>query len=87
VIPRLRMCFEKLKSLFRSQQPDLEFDEEMRAHMSLHTARNIREGMSPKDAAAAARRQFGNLLLLQEDRKEMRGLPIIESMWRSVSIR
>jgi hypothetical protein len=46
--------------------------------------RYIRQGMSPADAAAAARRQFGNRVLLQEDRKEMRGLPSIENLWRSV---
>jgi hypothetical protein len=40
--------------------------------------------MSPGDAAAAARRQFGNATLLQERHREIRTLLSLETLWRDV---
>jgi ABC-type antimicrobial peptide transport system permease subunit len=83
-VSRLQIFVEKLKGLFTSRKPDREFDEEIEAHLKLLSERYIRQGMSPADAASAARRQFGNLALFEENRREMRSLPSIESLWRSV---
>ena len=39
-----------------------------------------RQGMTPDAAMLAARRQFGNTTLLQEDRRAMQTIPAIESL-------
>src|SRR5207244_372929 len=52
-----------------------------RDHLSLLVDRYIRQGMTPEDAALAARRQFGNTTLLREDRRSMRTVPAVEAFW------
>ncbi len=84
MVARLRTFAAKLRGLFDRRNPDREFDDEMRAHLSLLTERYIREGMTPGDAGSAARRQFGNTALLQQDRREMRTIRSLEALWRDV---
>ena len=40
--------------------------------------------MSREEAAAAARRQFGNTTLLQEDRRQLQTLPLLEPLWHDL---
>jgi predicted permease len=87
--PRLRIFAAKLKGLFAKpqarQQDDAELDDEIRAHIAQLTERNIARGMSPTDAAAAARRQFGNVTVLVENGRERRTFSAIENLWRDVN--
>ena len=78
---RLRAFAAKVRGFLRGQQHDDEFDDEVQAHLQLLTDKLVQQGLSPRDAAAAARRQFGNTTLLQEDRREMQTLPSIEALW------
>ncbi len=66
MIPRLCILAAKLKNLFSRCQID--FDNEIQAHLHLLTERLIRQGMAPEEAAWAARGQFGNTtsLLLKQ---------------------
>ena len=84
MIAQLSLLAAKLRGLFGKRDPDLEFDDEMRAHLSLLTERYIGAGMKPGDAAAAARRQFGNTSLLLENRREMQTITSLETLWRDV---
>ena len=43
-----------------------ELDDEIETHLCLLTERYVRQGMTEAEAARAARRQFGNVTLLQE---------------------
>src|SRR5229473_3718627 len=79
MIARLRLLAAKL---FGRRSPETEFDDEMRAHLDLLTERYIHQGMTPSDADSAARRQFGNMALLQEERREMQTIRLIETLWR-----
>ena len=81
---RLRVFAAKLQGLFRRRKADCEFDDEMRAHLGLLTERFLRQGMLPGDAARAARRQFGNAVLLQQDQRELRTFLSLETLWRDV---
>ncbi len=63
---------------------DAGFDAEIHEHLTLLTQRYIRQGMTPADAARAARRQFGNTTRLQEDRRDMQTIPTLESLWTDV---
>jgi predicted permease len=62
----LRLWAAKAKGLLTGKRLDREFDAEIESHLHLLTERFVHEGMSPAEAAAAARRQFGNVTLLQE---------------------
>jgi len=70
--------------LFGKRKRDSEFEDEIQTHQRLLTERYIRQGMTPDDAVWAARRQFGNLTLLQEKRRDMQIFPSLESFWRNV---
>ena len=83
-ISRLRAFTARVLGLFRSRKRDEEFDEEMQAHLQLLVDRFVAQGLSQQDAAAAARRQFGNTTLLQEDRRELRTLVSVEDLGRDL---
>ena len=52
--------------------------------MRLLADRFVAQGMSREEAALAARRQFGNTTLLQEDRRALQTLPSIEAWWHDL---
>lgn len=79
-----RKLIAKIKCLFGGRQDDAEFDTELREHLGLLTERYIRSGMTPEEAAQAARRQFGNTTLLKEERREMRTIPALEMLWNDL---
>ena len=83
-ISRVRAFRTRVLGLFRTRKRDSDFDEEVHAHLQSLTDRFVAQGMSKEDAAAAARRQFGNTTLLQEDRRELRTLVPVEDLWRDV---
>jgi putative ABC transport system permease protein len=64
----------RVRGLFGKKQADSEFDLETQTHLQLLTEKFIRQGMDPKDAWAAARRQFGNPTLLRQRQRESRTL-------------
>jgi putative ABC transport system permease protein len=80
----LRALTAKLRGFLRGPQPDGEFGDEIQAHLQQLAERFVAQGMSNKDAEAAARRQFGNTTLLQEDRRELQTLPTIEALWQDL---
>ena len=48
------------------RRPTTDFSDEIQAHIALETDRLVAEGMSPTDAARAARRKFGNVTAATE---------------------
>ena len=57
----------RLRALLRPGSMAAELDEELRYHLDAETARLVARGMSPGDAALAARRAFGNPTQLKEE--------------------
>jgi len=84
VLWRLRVFTAKLQGLFGGKHPDSDLDGELQAHLHLLTERYVRQGMTPDDAAWAARRHLGNTTLLEENQREMQTFPPLESLWRAV---
>jgi putative ABC transport system permease protein len=80
-IPFVRLAIAKIRRLFGGRD-DSGFDAEMQEHLSLLTQRYVRQGMTPGAAAQAAKRQFGNTTLLQEERRHMQTIPALESLWQ-----
>jgi putative ABC transport system permease protein len=81
---KLRGFAAKLRGLFGGHPPDGEFDDEIQEHLQLLVERFVTQGMPREEAAAAARRQFGNSTLLQQDRRELQTLPSLEALWRDL---
>jgi putative ABC transport system permease protein len=69
----------KLRGLFGDRRAEREIDDEIETHLRLLTERYVRQGMTEAEAARAARRQFGNVTLLQETHREMRGIRLVET--------
>jgi predicted permease len=75
-----RLFLAKVHGLSGGRGADAEFDEEVDSHLTMLTERYSSLGMSPKDARAAARRQFGNTTSLKEIRKDMKSIVLFETV-------
>jgi len=76
----MRKFWERLCGTIRNKPRDVEFEAEIEEHVRLLAGRFRRQGMTPAAAMLAARRQFGNTALLQEDRRALRTVPAIEGL-------
>ncbi len=79
----LRIFLDKLRALF-SRDTTSGLNEEVQAHLDLLTERFAQQGMPSREAAAAARRQFGNSTLLQQRHREMRLFLWLASLGRDL---
>jgi predicted permease len=84
MVSRLRVLAAKLTGLLSWQRADRDSGDELQMHLELLAERFIGQGMRPEDAATAARRQFGNMTLLQQRQREMRSIMFIENFRRDL---
>ena len=80
MISWIRIISLKLRSLFRGTPIRNELDEEIEFHLEMQTRQNIEGGMSPKEARAAAIREFGHVERIREDCKASWGVRVIEDL-------
>jgi len=76
----LRDLWLRIRNTARDTSADAEFHAEIEEHVRLLAERYRGQGMTEEEASLAARRQFGNQTLLQEDRRAMKTIPAIESL-------
>ena len=62
------------------RRQDAQLDEELRSHLDLAIQDRIDRGESPEQAAVAARREFGNLILVRETVRDMWGWTPIQHL-------
>src|SRR5438874_4004144 len=75
-----------LRQFFRCRLPrESELDEEIQSHLQLAAQDRIQHGEAPEHAAMAARREFGNVTLIKEAAREIRGWAWIHRLWQDVS--
>jgi predicted permease len=74
----------RVRGLFEQKKADSEFDGEMQVHLQLLTEKFMRQGMGPKDAYSAARRQFGNTTLLRQRHRESRTFLSFSTVFQDV---
>jgi putative ABC transport system permease protein len=84
MIHYLRTLAARLRRMFRDRKAEREFDDEIQAHLESLTERYIRQGMTQDEATSAARRQFGNITLLKEANREIRGIRFIDTLVQDV---
>ena len=80
----LRTLIARFASLFRRRQLDTDLDDELRAHIDLAIAENIKRGMSPDAARTAALRAFGGITQTREAYRTRRGTPFIAQFARDL---
>ena len=76
----LRVLRARFVALFWKGRLEQELDDELRSHLEMLVAENVRKGMSPKEARYAAMRSFGGVEQTKEIYREQRGLPMIETV-------
>jgi putative ABC transport system permease protein len=80
----LRALAARLRGLLGKRSADIELNDEIEAHLRLLAERYVRRGMSEAEAASAARRQFGNVTLLKEANRELRGIGFIDTFFQDL---
>ena len=73
LINPLRWAMLRLRALFFRRALDDEMQAEMRQHLARATERYMARGLSEREAQLAARREFGNVTVLQEEGRDARG--------------
>jgi len=71
-------------NVLRRGRLDRDLDEEIQFHIEARAEEFAREGMSAEAARNRARLQFGNTLLLRESSRDIKLLPLLESIRRDV---
>jgi predicted permease len=77
MLERLRL---RVRALLQARAMEEELDEELRYHLERESERNVARGMSPGNAAAAARRAFGNPTQLKEQVRDSWGRHWLEHL-------
>ncbi|HET7439549.1 MAG TPA: ABC transporter permease, partial [Nitrospira sp.] len=84
MIQQLRTLVAKLSELFGWARRGKDLDDEIQVHIQMLTERYLRQGMDPRDAAAAARRQFGNSDSLRERHYQQSSFLTLTGLWRDL---
>ncbi len=78
--------WSRLLSLFRRRRLEAELERDIQEHIDLATEENLKRGLAPSEATAAARRSFGSIEGMKEEHRHQRGLPILETFLRDVRL-
>jgi putative ABC transport system permease protein len=74
----------RLRALFRRESVLRDIEEELRVHVEMETETNIKRGMAPDDARAAAMKSFGALSRNTELGYDIRGGGWLEILWQDL---
>jgi predicted permease len=80
----LRVLVSRLVAFVMRRRRDAEFGEEIQTHLDSLTAHHLSRGLSPSEARAAARRDFGGIEQVKEIYREQRGLPFLDAIGQDV---
>jgi hypothetical protein len=69
----LQSLLRRWRSFLEEDSSNVELSEELQFHLERQTEENIASGMSPEQARAAARANFGSVTEASEDCYEARG--------------
>jgi putative ABC transport system permease protein len=80
----LKMFLSRFLALFRKPELEEELDTEVRFHLEMETAENLRRGMTPEEARYAALRQFGGVDQAKESWRDRCWLPQVDQWVRDL---
>jgi predicted permease len=76
----IRRTWLRLRAVFGHRVLENDMQGEMRQHLDRAAERYAARGMSPEDARLAAKREFGNSTLLQEESRDARGARWVDAI-------
>ncbi|HKQ78985.1 MAG TPA: ABC transporter permease [Blastocatellia bacterium] len=80
----LRKLYHRLRAQIRLGKVEREMDAEMRFHLEMETAQNIRRGMSEEEARRVALLSFGGVEQVKEEYRDLSRFRWIEDLWQDV---
>jgi putative ABC transport system permease protein len=75
---------DRLTWIFRRKRAQNDLDEEIQAHLAIEERERIEAGASPADARCAARKDFGNELLVRETARDVWSWRWVEDLFRDL---
>ncbi|HEX4231456.1 MAG TPA: ABC transporter permease [Bryobacteraceae bacterium] len=82
----LRVALSRFIGNFARRRRDDYLNHEIQFHLELLTDKYLRGGMTPDDAARAARLEFGSTEPMKETYRDRRGIPFIENLLQDVRL-
>ncbi|HEU0178292.1 MAG TPA: ABC transporter permease [Blastocatellia bacterium] len=80
----LRKLFHSLRMNLRRRNVEGEMDRELRFHLEMEAAENVRRGMSEEEARRAALLSFGGLDRTKEDYRDVARFRLLEEFWQDL---
>lgn len=81
---KLSELWRRMMFFLRRGQFHRDLEEEMRLHQDLRAQANVDNGMPPEEAQYAAKREFGNALLLREKSQDIWGWRWLEELFQDL---
>lgn len=75
----LRSWLRRARGVFDRRRHDIEFDDELNAHLDAHIADNVRAGMTRDESRRDALLKMGGVAQIAEAYRDRRGLPFVET--------
>jgi predicted permease len=79
-VTTLRVLIARLAAVFGKARRDADLDADIQAHLELLAKEHGERGLSPVEARAAARREFGGIEQMKETYRDQRGLPFVDTL-------
>jgi len=76
----LKVLTSRISAWLLMRRVDEEFERELNGHLVMLTAENMRRGMTAEEARRTARLRLGGPTQLREANRELRGLPLLETL-------
>jgi putative ABC transport system permease protein len=86
VLTAFRRLLSRVRDMAAKRRLDREFGEELAAHLDMATDDYLKRGLTPEQARRAAVLRLGNRGSLEDQHREVRGLPVIEAAWQDVRL-
>src|SRR6185436_7297204 len=80
MMPFIRRALLRLRAVLGWRALENDMQHEMREHLERATQRYMAGGMSTADARLAARREFGNVTVIQEEARDARGARWLDAL-------
>ncbi len=79
-----RKLSHRLRASLRRGKTESEMERELRIHLEMETAENIRRGMSEEEARRAALRSFGGVEQTKETYRDIARFRLFEDLWQDL---
>jgi len=77
---RIKATASRAAGWLRRRRADEEFREELGEHLEMLAEEHMRRGMTAEEARRAAQVRLGGMMQLRETHRELRGLPLVDSL-------